>query len=70
MEVYTDKEKAEIEVLIDRLKVKVTRMGYTYKQVGAICKAESASVYRWFNKGSLPTARHLRHIKKFLGVVL
>lgn len=69
MERYSDEEKNKIRLLVRRLFNKMIANGYTYRQMRPMLRAKShVTIYRWVHYKTLPSQKHIYHIKKYLGI--
>lgn len=67
---YSPSEKEAIKRLQRQLFNKIKEDGVTYRQVGALVKAQPSTIWRWAHGKSWPSQHHIFHIKRFLGIVI
>lgn len=66
-----EKEKAEATLVVKRMFIKANRLGVTYRTLAPMLKVKShVTIWRWRNKGNVPSRHHIYWIKKFLGFSL
>jgi len=66
---YTKEERKTIDLLMRRFWKKYKETGLSYRQVGALVKAQPATVWRWAHSKSVPSQHHILHIKRFMGYI-
>ena len=65
---YSDSEKQEIEKLLKRLWARMGGSRYSsYARIALRVNASRTTVWRWWERKSLPSRWHLMSIRKFLG---
>lgn len=68
---FSKSEKKLTVMLVNRMFVKANKMGVTYRALAPLLKVKShVTIWRWRNKGNIPSRHHTYWIKKFLGYSL